>query len=250
MDSNKLTLSLWNEIKQQSQDAVTRINQRNEDSVNGRIIPEDDQLAIAAGSRMKLAVLFLDICGFSSWDSSNYEEQNNVLRVLNLFITQMIHIAEHYGGTIEKNTGDGLMAYFPSTTIGDEIETTKKAVASALTMFYANENLLNPILNQGGFNPIQFRIGIDFGPVTITRVGAPRKFSSNVAIGAIANCANKMLLEAGVNQIVIGNELRSRLPLDWRQNTRFLKLSTRFRYIATNTLYPLYLYTSRWTRPL
>jgi adenylate cyclase len=248
MDSSKLTVALWNETRQQVQDTVTRINQRNEVSVSGRVVPEDDHLAIGTGSRMKLAVLFLDICGFSSWESANHEDQDNVLRVLNLFITQMIHIAEHYGGTIEKNTGDGLMVYFPSTSSGD-LETAKTAIAAALTMFYTNENLINPVLTKGGFNPIQFRVGIDFGPVTIARVGALRKFSSNVAIGAIANCANKMLIEAGPNQIVIGNELRLLLP-EADKHTKFLKVSSRFKYIGTTMLYPLYLYTSRWTRPL
>jgi adenylate cyclase len=35
-----------------------------------------------------------------------------MLRVLNLYFSEMIKIAEEYGGTVEKNTGDGLMAYF------------------------------------------------------------------------------------------------------------------------------------------
>jgi len=39
-------------------------------------------------------------------------EQDLMLRVLALFFSEMIRIAEEYGGVVEKNTGDGLMVYF------------------------------------------------------------------------------------------------------------------------------------------
>ena len=54
-----------------------------------------------------MAVLFLDISGFSVRKSETVEEQGMILKILNLFFTEMIRIAEEYGGTVEKNTGDG-----------------------------------------------------------------------------------------------------------------------------------------------
>jgi len=42
-----------------------------------------------------------------------------MLRVLNLFFTEMIRIVEDYGGAVEKNTGDGLMAYFEDRAADD-----------------------------------------------------------------------------------------------------------------------------------
>jgi hypothetical protein len=76
----------------------------------GRVIPDDEDLAIGQGRRLKMAVLFLDISGFSKRLSETEDEQAMLLNVLNLFFTEMIKIAEEYGGTVEKNTGDGLMA--------------------------------------------------------------------------------------------------------------------------------------------
>jgi adenylate cyclase len=79
---------------------------------SGRVVPEDDDLAIGQGKRLAMAILFLYISGFSKRRSESKEEQGMILKILNLFFTEMIRIAEEYGGTVEKNTGDGLMAYF------------------------------------------------------------------------------------------------------------------------------------------
>lgn len=53
-----------------------------------------------------------------------------MLSALNLFFTEMMKIAEDYGG-VEKNTRDGLMAYFDD---GMDVAASKKTVACALTM--------------------------------------------------------------------------------------------------------------------
>lgn len=49
-----------------------------------------------------MAVMFIDICGFSSRPMETLEEQDLTLRVLNLFFTEMIRIAEEYGGNVER----------------------------------------------------------------------------------------------------------------------------------------------------
>lgn len=95
-----------------------------------------------------MAVLFLDISGFSKRPSETEEEQGMLLRVLNLFFTEMIKIAEEYGGTVEKNTGDGLMAYFEDGAGNPPERGAKRAVACALTMMAANEHLKSQSLMQ------------------------------------------------------------------------------------------------------
>lgn len=49
-----------------------------------------------------MAVMFIDICGFSSRQLETAEAQNLMLKVLNLFFTEMIRISEDYGGNVEK----------------------------------------------------------------------------------------------------------------------------------------------------
>src|SRR6266487_5120035 len=117
----------------------------------GRVIPDDTDLAIGTGRRLNLTVMFIDISKFSERRSVTADEQELMLRVLNLFFTEMIRVVEDYGGAVEKNTGDGLMAYFEDQP-GDESggNSAKRAVACALTMTAANDSLISPILRATG----------------------------------------------------------------------------------------------------
>ena len=119
---------------------------------------------------------------FSSRRSETEEEQELLLRILNLFFTEMIKIAEDYGGTMEKNTGDGLMAYFEDGGGEPREGGAKRAVACSLTMMAANEHLIKPILLATPVPELQFRISIDYGNVTVARLGAARRFTLNPAV--------------------------------------------------------------------
>jgi adenylate cyclase len=215
---------------------------------DGRLVPEDESLSIGDGRRLSMAVMFIDICDFSSRGMEVLEEQDLMLRVLNLYFTEMIRIAEEYGGNVEKNTGDGLLIYFNDGE-GTPVESgPKRAVACALTMFAATKHLINPIVVVSGANQIEFRASIDYGPVTIAKLGAPKRFNANVAIGTTANFASKMLRFAKADEIVIGESAKLLLPIDWQLQwiTPVIE-PTGWVYRRDNTPYRLYRYIGRWT---
>lgn len=216
----------------------------------GRVIPDGTDLAIGAGRRLNLTVMFIDISRFSSRRSVTADEQELMLRVLNLFFTEMIRVVEDYGGAVEKNTGDGLMAYFEDQP-GDDFtgNSVKRAVACALTMAAANEHLISPILRATGVPPFEFRATMDYGAVTVARIGAPQRFNANVAIGNTANFAAKMLGFVNSGDIALGAAARNRLPALWQTLwTTLSPISTGWVYTDTNLPYPLYLYTGRWAK--
>ncbi len=247
MDYNGLQASYWQAQIERIEALRSRIAAA-DPCQPGRVIPEDEDLIIGQGRRLKMAVLFLDISGFSSRLSETEDEQSLLLKVLNLFFTEMIRIAEEYGGTVEKNTGDGLMTYFEDGS-GTPSETgCKHALACALTMISANENLIKPILDATPVPEIKFRISIDYGHVTIARLGAARRFNANVAIGATANFASKMLALAEPGDIVIGDMVRDQLPLEWHRFTQPHPAPTGWVYRKTGLPYPLHKYTGRWSR--
>lgn len=216
----------------------------------GRTIPDDTDLVIGTGRRLNLTVMFIDISRFSARQAISADEQELMLRVLNLFFTEMIRIVEDYGGAVEKNTGDGLMTYFedgPGDGIGGN--STKRAVACALTMVAANKYLISPVLRATGVPPIEFRTSMDHGAVTIARIGAPQRFNANVAIGNTANFAAKMLALVNPGDIALGATARDRLPELWQASwTELSPVSTGWFHAGTSTPYPLYLYTGRWAR--
>lgn len=216
---------------------------------DGRSVPDDEALSLGDGRRLSMAVMFLDICGFSSREMETIEEQDLMLRVLNLFFSEMIRIVEEYGGNVEKNTGDGLMVYFNDGEGTPPENGTKRGVASALTMFEANNYLIKPILRATPTKEIEFRISIDYGSVTVARLGPPRRFNANVAIGATANFASKMLRHAGPGEIVLGEGAKNQLPGDWQVLwTERMLVETGWVYRLSGQPYPLYKYKGRWNR--
>jgi adenylate cyclase len=215
---------------------------------DGRVVPEDESLSIGDGRRLSMAVMYLDICEFSSRGMATLEDQDLMLRVLNLYFTEMIRIAEEYGGNVEKNTGDGLLIYFND---GEGMPTElgpKRAVACALTMFATTKHLINPIVVVSGVKQIDFRISIDYGQVTIARIGAPKRFNANTAIGNTANFASKMLRFAKAGEIVLGESAKHCLPFDWqiRWTTPVVE-PTGWLNIEDNSPYILYRYIGRWS---
>lgn len=241
-----LPSSYWERQVDRVNDITRRIRNQSVASSPGRIVPNSDDLVIGTGRRLDAAVMFLDISRFSERRSNTVDEQEMMLRVLNLFLTEMIRISEEYGGHVEKNTGDGLLAYFEDG-IGSEKNSVKRAVACALTMQSANELLISPVLRNSNVDPIEFRTTIEFGRITVARVGAPRRFNANVAIGSVANFASSMLAKIQPGEIGIGAGAYGRLPKDWRDRWAMDSgTNTGWIYIHDSSPYPLYIYTGRW----
>lgn len=248
MDYEGLQAGYWRSQCERIEELRRKISARPKVG-EGRIVPDDDSLSLGDGRRLPMAVMFLDICGFSGRGMETTDEQDMTLRILNLFFTEMIRIAEEYGGTVEKNTGDGLMAYFEDNAGTPTEKGTKRAVTCALTMLAANEHLINPILRATPTKEIEFRISIEYGVVTIARLGPARRFNANVAIGTTANFASKMLRYAKSGDIVLGQVAKEQLPMDWQaQWTELVPEQTGWVYRINGNPYPIYRYTGRWSR--
>ncbi len=202
----------------------------------GRVVPDDDDLMIGAARRLKLAVVFLDICGFSKIPSDDEGQQDNVLKVLNLFMAEMLQVVKKHGGVFEKNTGDGLMAYFSGPS---ECECAQLAVDAAVTMHCYNDQVISPRLKKIGLPEIRFRVGIEAGTVTVANVGiVGGDHRSLVAIGTTANVACKLMTLLPSGGIVIGDYTRSILPEEWKMETLALTPLPGFVLRNTTTPYP------------
>jgi adenylate cyclase len=212
----------------------------------GRALPDDDSLRLGEGRRMRMSIMFVDICAFSSRMSETDSEQAQIMKALAIFFAEMIKVCSDYGAEVEKNTGDGLMAWFKDND-GDPPENcSKRAVAAALTMFDINDRGIRPLFREADIEPFDFRVAIDTGPVTIAKLGAARHFSSNVAVGTTANCASKLMRFAGANELVIGNAVYQELPVSWRQWARVIDEPTGWEYRTTGKPYLAHKYIGRW----
>jgi class 3 adenylate cyclase len=64
----------------------------------------------AAGERRQVAILFADLCGFTSL--STRLDAEDLRRLVDEFYSRADAIIAHYGGTVDKHIGDAVMALF------------------------------------------------------------------------------------------------------------------------------------------
>lgn len=246
--------TVWNneylkKIIERTDKRISTLNQRLLEVKPGQQMPEEEQVTIGSGRQMEVAILFLDICNYSAWFNDSYESQKFVLAIMNLFMAEMMNIVRDNNGVFEKNTGDGLMAYF-GTDDNNPGKCAEAALNAALTMHYFNDNLLTPYMQrQGAQETVKFRIGIDYGKVTIGRVGIPGGLNTFVAIGTTANIACKLLKVANPGDIVIGQHVKDLLPTYRQAYCNLIFQGSGYIYVIPNTPYWPYRYTGRWKHP-
>lgn len=169
-------------------------------------------MAIGSGRHVRVAVLFFDLRGFSKLTSRAGIDANvDALIVLDLVIPMVTRIVHDFGGFLEKNTGDGVMAVFDAA---NRQEGARCAMDAAKTIFSGLKGLVNPVLAANDISPVDARIGIDMGRLIYGKIGTPtgaahRDRNFMVAIGPAANIACRLQQAAGTNQIWVGNTVKS-----------------------------------------
>lgn len=187
---------------------------------DGTINPVLEGLAIGSAKKYRASVVFYDICSFSKRvQSSKTEVLNNALITLDVMLPLLINIVFDYGGYVEKNTGDGIMAIFG---IGeDDAKIADITLNSMTTMNYVITHIVNPYLKKRSIDPVNGRFGADLGEVYISRIGSSKGRSEHehsflTVLGPTANIASHINDLALENQIYVGNNIKKYI-VDYRQ---------------------------------
>ena len=224
--TRKQTEAYLRTVGQRIKKRVRVMGNRRRTVATGRTMPAPQQVLLGSGKQMELAILFLDICRFSDWPNATFEQQETTLNVLQVFLPEMMTIVRDCAGKYEKNTGDGLMAYFGTET-RDSAESVRPAIKAATLMHVVNDTALSPLLQSAGLWPIRFRVGVDFGEVTIGRIGV-KALNSLAAVGLAANIACKLMEFVPEGGIILGEAVHELLPYDWQDYCREIPNETGF----------------------
>ncbi|UCB45406.1 MAG: HD domain-containing protein [Spirochaetota bacterium] len=160
--------------------------------------PEEIKLG---GERRKVTTLFADIRGFTSMAESMKPE--DVVDLLNTYLTAMTEIVFKYEGTLDKYIGDCVMAVFgvPISHYND----TERAVISAIEMQqYVNE--INIAREKEGLPRVEIGIGINTGHVIAGNMGSLDRVDYTV-IGDGVNIAARLESHAEKGQILITKDV-------------------------------------------
>ena len=158
---------------------------------------EDSFEVRLSGEKRNIAVLFVDIRGFTTMSEALPPEQ--VVAMLNAYLELTSKAVFKNEGTLDKFIGDATMAIFNAPI--DLEDYVYKAVCTALNMIESAKELEQKLQRQQGIS-VQFGIGINCGEAVVGNIGSERRMDYT-AIGDTVNTAARLESKAKRGEILI-----------------------------------------------
>jgi len=159
-------------------------------SVVNEMLKHPEKLKLG-GDRKELSVLFSDIRGFTTIAEGLTPE--DLVHLLNEYLTVMTDIVFKYDGTLDKYMGDAIMAIYGAPL--DLPDHPIKACQSALEMIKELKRLNQKWIGEGK-QPMDIGIGINTSPMMVGNMGSAQRFDytvmgDSVNLGSRLEGANK-----------------------------------------------------------
>jgi adenylate cyclase len=136
--------------------------------------------------RQEIAVIFADIIGFTAYTEEHPAEQ--VFDLLREFHSRMEAVVFEHQGTVDNYIGDCIMATFgvPDSAPADAARALRatRAMITALDGWNRERAVAD-------LEPVDIRVGCQFGPVVLGAIGSERNLSF-AAVGDTCNVASRM----------------------------------------------------------
>ncbi|GAB1257962.1 protein CyaB [Aurantivibrio plasticivorans] len=157
-----------------------------------------------ATERKRLTIFFADIKGFSTL--SEELEAETLTVILNSFLTEMTKVAHHFGGTVNKFMGDGVMIVFGDNESAQGIKSGAiNCVSMAVAMKKRMKVLQHEWFKKGIRKPLQIRMGINTGYCTVGTFGTSEHLDYTV-LGTHVNLASRLETAAEPEEILLSYE--------------------------------------------
>ncbi|MEP5763777.1 MAG: adenylate/guanylate cyclase domain-containing protein [Halieaceae bacterium] len=138
------------------------------------------------GEEVEASILFSDIRGFTNISEAMSPQQ--VIQMLNHYLTEMNNIIESHRGVVDKYIGDAVMAIFGAPL--PDPESPINAVRSALEMQSAM-SAINRKFRDWNIPEIEIGIGINTGTVVAGNMGSMSRLNYTV-LGDAVNLASRL----------------------------------------------------------
>jgi adenylate cyclase len=154
-------------------------------SVVNEMLKNPDKLKLG-GDKKDLSVLFSDIRGFTTIAERLTPE--DLVHLLNEYLTVMTDIVFKYDGTLDKYMGDAVMAIYGAPL--EQPDHSSRACYSALEMMEGLKKL-NEEWIRSGKNPLDIGIGINTGMMMVGNMGSEQRFDYTV-MGDAVNLGSRL----------------------------------------------------------
>lgn len=152
--------------------------------------------------RRKLTLFFSDIKDFTVTTDSM--EPEDLAKLLNEYIDEMVRIAMTHNGTVAQISGDGLFIFFGAPEFVDDREHALRAVRMAVAMQRRMRDLQRRWYASGIEHPFRIRCGINTGIATVGGFGSAGR-REYMAIGMQTNLAARLEAACEPGQILLGH---------------------------------------------
>lgn len=138
------------------------------------------------GDRKDLSIFFSDLQGFTS--ISENLDPDDLIRLLNDYLSGMSEIILDEGGTIDKYEGDAIIAFWNAP-----LETPDHAVRAVSAALRCQKRLaeLRPLFLRQCGHEMHMRIGINSGPAVVGNLGSAKRFDYSM-LGDAVNLAARL----------------------------------------------------------
>jgi class 3 adenylate cyclase len=170
-------------------------------------------LQLGESSHCDAVAMFIDLEKFTG--RTFWDPPVDVVNLAHAVLGQMAEIVRSFGGYTLGLRGDGLFAAFGPNQQNPKIDAGLAMAAGAFALDTV-QNSLNNLLRLSGIEPVQLRVGADFGRLDFVRCGIEEVSEINV-IGFAANFAAKCEKYANSWEFVVGQTLFDLIPnaADW-----------------------------------
>lgn len=152
------------------------------------------------GKRQKITMLVSDLRGFTAFSEQLPAEE--VVKVINFYLSHMVDVIATYHGAIDEFMGDGILVFFGAPIARED--DAARAVACAISM-QAAMTTINAQMTAWGLPPLSMGIGINTGEVVAGNIGSEKRAKYGV-VGNQVNLTFRIESYTTGNQILISEE--------------------------------------------
>jgi adenylate cyclase len=177
------------------------------EAVVGQVLDRADGVRLG-GTRTECTLLFSDLRGFTSFSEARDPEE--VLDILNRYLTAMSEAILDAGGTLVSYMGDGIMAVFGAPI--PQPDHADRAVAASREMLRRLEEFNSWMRAEGHGDGFKMGVGLNTGPVMVGNVGSERRLEFTT-IGDTVNTASRIegMTKGTPNQLYLAEPTRAAL---------------------------------------
>jgi adenylate cyclase len=158
------------------------------EAVVGEVLANADEDLRLGGTKRVVTVLFSDVRGFTTFSETRAPDE--VIEVLNRYLTVMSDVVDKHQGALISYMGDGIMAVFGAPM--DQPDHADRALAAGREMVgSALEDFNQEVRDAGLHDGFRIGVGLNSGPVMAGNVGSERRMEYTT-IGDATNTASRL----------------------------------------------------------